>query len=70
MQYGIEVHLELDQLEKRRTFKRYNFKNGERKFHAGLYSPRLGLEGKLDMHIVSGAIFFPLSSSTARRGRL
>jgi len=60
MQYGKDAHLELDRLEKRRTFKRYNFKEGERKFHASLYSSRLGLEGKLDMHIVAGEEIFPV----------
>lgn len=60
MVYGSEAHLELDRLEKRRTFKRYNFKEGERKFHTSLYSPRLGLEGRLDMHIVAGKEIFPV----------
>ncbi len=59
VQYGHEAHLELDRLEKRRTFKCYNLKDGERKFHTNLYSPRLGLEGKLDMHIVTGGEIFP-----------
>jgi len=60
MRYGSEAHLELDRLEKRRTFKRYDFKEGERKFHTSLYSTRLGLEGKLDMHIVAGGEIFPV----------
>lgn len=60
MQYGQEAHLELDRLEKRRTFRRYQFQHGERKFHTALYSPRLGLEGKLDMHIVAGGEIFPV----------
>ncbi|MGB9803133.1 CRISPR-associated protein Cas4 [Desulfofundulus sp.] len=69
MEFGREAHLELDRLEKRRTFKRYNFQVGERKFHTNLYSPRLGLEGRLDMHIISGGDIFPVefkhSSGTA-----
>ncbi|OPX90691.1 MAG: PD-(D/E)XK nuclease superfamily protein [Pelotomaculum sp. PtaB.Bin104] len=68
MQYGQEAHLELDRLEKRRTFKRYNFKDGERKFHAGLYSQRLGLEGKLDMHIVAGGEIFPVEFKHSSQG--
>ncbi|MDF9408700.1 CRISPR-associated protein Cas4 [Pelotomaculum isophthalicicum JI] len=68
MQYGQEAHLELDRLEKRRTFKRYNFKEGERKFHASLYSPRLGLEGKLDMHIVAGGEIFPVEFKHSSQG--
>ena len=66
MVYGSEAHLELDRLEKRRTFKRYNFKEGERKFHTSLYSPRLGLEGRLDMHIAAGKEIFLLNLNTAR----
>jgi len=68
MQYGREAHLELDRLEKRRTFKRYNFKEGERKFHTGLYSLRLGLEGKLDVHIVAGGEIFPVEFKYSSQG--
>ncbi|MFZ5648116.1 MAG: CRISPR-associated protein Cas4 [Bacillota bacterium] len=58
MEYGRQAHIELDRLEKRRTFKRYNLSEGKRFFHTHLYSPRLGLEGKLDMFIeVSGEVF-------------
>jgi CRISPR-associated exonuclease Cas4 len=60
MQFGQEAHLELDRLEKRRTFKRYNLREGERRFHTRLYSPRLGLEGRLDMHILAGGEIFPV----------
>lgn len=60
MEYGKEAHVELDKLEKRRTFKRYNFADAERKYHEHLYSKRLGLEGKLDMHLVSKGEVFPV----------
>lgn len=60
MNYGKEEHLELDRLEKRRTFRRYRLEKGERIFHARLYSARLGLEGMLDMHIVSGGEPIPV----------
>ena len=33
MNHGKEEHLELERLEKRRTFRRYRLENGERKFH-------------------------------------
>lgn len=68
MQYGREAHLELDRLEKRRTFRRYNFSAGERRFHTALYSPRLGLEGKLDMHIIAGGEVFPVEFKHTSRG--
>lgn len=60
MEYGREEHLELDRLEKRRKLKRYGLAEGERKFHTHLYSPRLELEGKLDMHIVTPSGLFPV----------
>ena len=60
MTHGKETHLELDRLEKRRTFKRYQLKDGERYFHTRLFSTRLGLEGVLDMHITAGEEIFPV----------
>lgn len=60
MDYGKEAHLELDRLEKRRTFKRYNLEEGKRHFHTHLYSRRLGLEGKLDMYIEAKDGIFPV----------
>lgn len=60
MDYGKEEHLELDRLEKRRTFRRYHLEQGERRFHTRLYSARLGLEGMLDMHIVSNGEAIPV----------
>ncbi|KKM10616.1 CRISPR-associated protein Cas4 [Clostridiales bacterium PH28_bin88] len=60
MEYGKEEHVELDRLEKRRTFRRYRLEEGERKFHTRLYSTRLGLEGMLDMHIVSRGECIPV----------
>lgn len=52
MEHGRAGHLELDKLEKRRTLKRYSLAAGQRVFHTWLQSDRLGLQGKLDMHIV------------------
>ncbi|MCL5290443.1 MAG: CRISPR-associated protein Cas4 [Bacillota bacterium] len=68
MEYGKEAHAELDRLEKRRTFKRYNFGNAERKYHTQLYSPRLGLEGRLDMHLVAEGEIFPVEFKYSREG--
>jgi len=68
MKYGKEEHVELDRLEKRRTFKRYGLMQGERKFHQYLRSERLGLEGKLDMHIVSDDECFPVEFKNTRKG--
>lgn len=60
MEYGREAHLELDRLEKRRTFRRYNLAEGRRIFHTQLYSARLGLEGRLDMYIEASGEKFPV----------
>jgi CRISPR-associated exonuclease Cas4 len=68
MEYGKEEHVELDRLEKRRTFKRYGIAEGERKFHQYLKSERLGLEGKLDMHIVSAGECFPVEFKYSQKG--
>lgn len=68
MEYGKEAHMELDQLEKRRKFKRYNLSDAERKFHAHLFSERLGLEGKLDMHLLADGEIFPVEFKHTLKG--
>ena len=68
MTYGQDCHVELDRLEKRRKLKRYNLSEGERKFHTHLYSPRLGLEGKLDLHIVCGQELIPVEFKNTLKG--
>ncbi|MGI6685829.1 MAG: CRISPR-associated protein Cas4 [Bacillota bacterium] len=68
MTYGQEYHVQLDRLEKRRKLKRYNLSDGERIFHTHLYSPRLELEGKLDLHIKSGHELFPVEFKNTYRG--
>lgn len=68
MNFGKEAHSELDRLEKRRRLKTYDLAEGERKFHTRLYSGRLGLEGILDMHIVSGRELYPVEFKDTYRG--
>lgn len=68
MEYGREAHIELDRLEKRRKFKRYNLSEGKRFFHTHLYSPRLGLKGKLDMYIEASGEFFPVEFKNTSGG--
>lgn len=68
MEYGKEAHVELDRLEKRRNFKRYNFSTAERKYHTHLYSKRLGLEGRLDMHLVANGEVFPVEFKYTSKG--
>lgn len=68
MEQGKEEHFTFDKLEKRRTLKRYNLEDGQRVFHAWLSSERLGLQGKLDLHIVSGKEYFPVEFKFTTRG--
>lgn len=60
MEFGKQEHIELDHLEKRRKLSRYGLDSGERIFHAAFYSERLGIEGKLDLHIVKDKEIFPV----------
>ena len=60
MDFGKMEHLKLDSLEKRRKLKRYGLENGTRVFHMHLFSERLGLEGKLDLHIQQEREIYPI----------
>ena len=66
MERGKEEELRVDALESRRTLKRYELGSGERKFHVGLESARLGLSGKLDLMIVSPKGLFPVDFKYTR----
>lgn len=60
MAYGKEEHLEFERLERRRKLTAYGLDKGERRFRTRLYSERLGLEGTLDLHLVTPAGYFPV----------
>lgn len=60
MDFGKLEHLELDRLEKRRKLKRYGLENGTRVFHMHLFSEKLGMEGKLDLHILREREVYPV----------
>lgn len=60
MDFGKFEHIELDRLEKRRKLVRYGLEEGKRVFHTALFSERLGLEGKLDLHIVKEKEYYPV----------
>lgn len=66
MERGKKEELRLDALETRRTLKRYELGSGERRFHVGLESARLGLSGKLDLLIVSPKGLFPVDFKYTR----
>lgn len=60
MSFGQEAHLVLDALENRRKLKRYGLSEGKREFHTYLTSNRLGLTGKLDLHLVTPKGVYPV----------
>src|SRR5579872_2355226 len=66
MQRGSEAEFRLDALEKRRSLRRYNLADGERRFHVWLHSERLGLSGKMDLLIVSQQGYFPVDFKYTR----
>ena len=66
MERGKEEEVRLDALESRRTLKRYELGSGERRFHVGLESARLGLSGKLDLLIISPKGLFPVDFKYTR----
>jgi len=68
MEYGKEEHVQLDQLEKRRTFRAYGLTDDtERRFHVHLRSERLALSGVLDMLLVQRDIYYPVEFKYTRR---
>ncbi|WP_425059229.1 CRISPR-associated exonuclease Cas4 [Sporomusa carbonis] len=67
MESGKVEHMVLDKLEERRTLKRYRLAEGERVFHTYLESERIGLQGKLDMHIVVDKQYYPVEYKFTER---
>lgn len=68
MTVGMEQHLQLEQLENRRTLARYGLAEGERRFRVPLSSERLGLTGVLDLLLVTKTGYYPVEFKDAPRG--
>lgn len=69
MNIGKEEHLRSARLEERRTMRVYGLDAGHRVFGAHLLSPRLGLEGVLDMYIATSRGYVPVDfKNTCRIG--
>jgi CRISPR-associated exonuclease Cas4 len=66
MERGKQEEIRLDALENRRSLKRYDLSSGERRFHVGLESAKLGLSGKLDLLLVSSKGYFPVDFKYTR----
>lgn len=60
MKFGKEQHEIVDQLEKRRTLKRYGIDKGEKLFKHKVYSRKYGLSGKLDMLVKTEKELIPI----------
>lgn len=60
MERGRNVEAAVEAMEKRRGFRRYGLKRGERRFGAWVTSKRLGLTGKLDLLIVTDDACYPV----------
>jgi CRISPR-associated exonuclease Cas4 len=66
MERGKTEEFRVDALERRRSLRRYKLGSGERRFNVWLESARLGLSGRLDLLIVSGAGYFPVDFKYSR----
>ncbi|WP_447973990.1 CRISPR-associated protein Cas4 [Nitrospira sp. Kam-Ns4a] len=60
MEHGKSAEAHIDELERRRTLRRYALPDGHRHFHVWLTSEELGLSGKLDLLIESSSGWFPV----------
>lgn len=60
MKFGSEMHDIVDELEKRRTLKRYNLENGKKFFKQKVFSSNIGLSGKLDMLVKTEKDLVPI----------
>ncbi|RJQ05562.1 MAG: CRISPR-associated protein Cas4 [Bacillota bacterium] len=68
MEVGSEQHQGLEELESRRTLKRYGLDAGERTFRVRLDSTRHGLSGVLDLLIKSGRDYYPVEFKDSAGG--
>lgn len=70
MEEGKRAEAVIDNLERRRSLRKYQLAEGRRHFHLWLRSERLGLSGKLDLLIESPRGLFPIDFKyTAGRPR-
>lgn len=67
MAFGKEEHLQIAKRETRRKLSVYGLENGQRFFGVSLYSPRLELEGVLDMYLATPRGYFPVDYKAACR---
>jgi CRISPR-associated exonuclease Cas4 len=68
MQRGKEVQAAVEALERRRGFRAYAVRDGERRFSVWLESARLGLSGKLDLVILTSDACYPVDFKDTEGG--
>lgn len=68
MQRGKDVQGAVEALERRRGFRAYGMREGERRFGLWLHSERLGLSGKLDLLIVTPEACYPVDFKDTHGG--
>lgn len=68
MQRGKDVQAAMEALERRRGFRAYGMREGERRFGLWLHSRRLGLSGKLDLLILTADACYPVDFKDTEGG--
>ena len=60
MERGKDIQAAVEALERRRGFRAYGMRDGERRFGLWLHSGRLGVSGKLDLLILTADACYPV----------
>lgn len=68
MRRGKDVQAVVEALERRRGFRAYGMREGERRFGVWLHSDDLGLSGKLDLLIVTPEACYPVDFKDTEGG--
>ena len=68
MQRGRDIQAAVEALERRRGFRAYGMRDGERRFGLWLHSEHLGLSGKLDLLILTGDACYPVDFKDTEGG--
>lgn len=68
MSRGKDIQAAVEALERRRGFRAYGMRQGERRFGLWLHSERLGLSGKLDLLILTPDACYPVDFKDTEGG--
>jgi CRISPR-associated exonuclease Cas4 len=68
MRRGRDIQAAVEALERRRGFRAYGMRQGERHFGLWLHSERLGVSGKLDLLIITSDACFPVDFKDTEGG--